>query len=756
MLQAFSISNGILPFGSPFLALFSLVPMYFAFYGAKTYRRSFLIFFVETLTVHIFSSSWLANFHGFAVFTLGASALGTGLLGGIVGLVLHFFPDRLQKISPLEENSGRRLFFMPARIIWFSASWVFWEWIKSTGLLAYPWGTVSMAAYRWKIFTQIADITGVWGITFLFTLFSGVLAEGLHLFMVIRHSQNPAPMVLNFRSCAKFMCIMFAVSGAYGIFQYIAPRNVTKQMETVIVQQNVDPWEAGDLKSISISAGLTEKKLEEMSAEGRKPDLVLWSEGTLNQLFPGSIEYYSVFPGEESLTEFIGRMDVPFIIGGTALVDPYKKKYTNVSVLFDREGSYAGFYSKMHLVPFAELIPLSDNPLMSWFMKNVVGMPASMAEGKQGVIFKIPLMNNTVRGTVAPLEYQMEPYATIELDNDGLADLEKAERYIRNPERNPDASVSFSTPICFEDAFPDVCRKLFNQGSEIFLNITNDSWSKTAYAEYQHFIAASYLSIEFRTTLVRCCNSGYSAVIGPNGKILASLDVFKTDALDVMIPVYEHKPTVFSRYGDWFAYTIIALMALYFIVETTRFRTGGKIPKIKISIIRDAQPKDTVDSEDESETGHVYHDVKKDSEEKSSAEIHAPKTPATPLTTSTAYIRTDLFKPQETVKTPEPKTTALIRLTKAAEPEKEKTTGSAKTTRTRAIKAAESVKEKAAGTAKTTRARSTKAAESAKEKAAGTAKTTRTRSTKAAESAKEKTTGSTKTTRAKSTKAAES
>ena len=584
LLQALSISNSVLPFGSPFIALFALVPMYYAFYKADTYRKGFWIFFVQTITVHIFSSSWLANFHGYAIFTLGASALGTGLLGGITGLVLHFFPAQIKKISRLEQDGGSHPFLMPGRILWFCASWVFWEWIKSTGILAYPWGTVSMAAYRWKIFTQIADITGVWGITFLFTLFSSVLAEGLWLLVRIRPSQNPSAMALSFKGCAKFMFAMFLISGVYGFFQYVIPRTPIKTMNTVIVQQNADPWEAGDRKSIMYSTELTEKALNELSEKGDKADLVLWSEGTLNRLFPDSVDFYSYFPDEESLSEFIERMKVPFIIGASALVDPYKLRYTNTSVLYDRKGTFSGFYSKMHLVPFAEQIPLADNPLMSWFMKNVVGMGSSMAPGKQTVLFNIPLVNNMAQPDEAPLEYNMPSFSLIELDKNGFADIDKAYRYIKNPERNPMATVTFSTPICFEDAFPDVCRKLFAAGSEVFLNITNDSWSKTAAAEYQHFIAASYLSIEFRTSLVRCCNSGYSAVVGPNGKILADMDIFERDAITFSVPIYERKTTVFAAFGDWFAYTVILCMALYFALEAYRFYLKGRLPKIHISI----------------------------------------------------------------------------------------------------------------------------------------------------------------------------
>ncbi|MBO7639619.1 MAG: hypothetical protein J6S91_11650, partial [Treponema sp.] len=95
LIQGFAISNEILPFGSPFLGLFCLIPLYIAVYRAKSYREAFRIFALQTLTVHLTSSYWLYNFHGFAIWSLGASALGTAALGGLTGLVIFFFPSQL-------------------------------------------------------------------------------------------------------------------------------------------------------------------------------------------------------------------------------------------------------------------------------------------------------------------------------------------------------------------------------------------------------------------------------------------------------------------------------------------------------------------------------------------------------------------------------------------------------------------------------------------------------------------------------------
>ena len=95
IIQSLAIPNELLPLGSPLLALLCLAPMYTAFYSCKTWAQSFRLFFIQILTVHLLSSYWLANFHGYAVFTLGASAAGTAVQGGLCGILSHAYPHAL-------------------------------------------------------------------------------------------------------------------------------------------------------------------------------------------------------------------------------------------------------------------------------------------------------------------------------------------------------------------------------------------------------------------------------------------------------------------------------------------------------------------------------------------------------------------------------------------------------------------------------------------------------------------------------------
>lgn len=560
-MEALSISNEIMHSGSPLLALFCLVPLYVAIYRSKSYKEAFLLMLLQTLAVHLISSSWLANFHDYAIFTLGASALGTCVMGGCCGAVMYILPSRANSSKKLEELGGRNLFASPLRMIWFACSFLFWEWIKSTGFLAYPWGTIPVAAYKWKIITQIASLTGVWGITFLFALFASFIGESIFFCLNAFDSPVPKKLLATWRTEGIAVLVLFAITAAYGAVEYYMPRTPSKYMNTVIVQQNADPWD-NEANSTAASMALTEEGVSEFRDRGFTPDLVLWGEGILDRAFPDAAKhYYSTHPAEESLSDFIKRMNVPFLMGGRVILNQKRHKYGNAAVLYDRTGNYSGYYCKMHLVPFAERLPYPDNPFVSAFIKAIAGFSYGWTPGNQYILFEIPLMS--LRSTDTPLEYRDSPFQMLSLRKNGSADPETVDKFYRGEGTNPETSVRFTAPICFEDSFPDVCRPLYNSGSELFLTITNDTWSETNSAEYQHFIASSYLSIEFRTTLVRCANSGYTVVVDPSGRVIDDLPLFTRDHLCAEVPVYDRVQTLYAKYGDWFAYLCIAFVLLY-------------------------------------------------------------------------------------------------------------------------------------------------------------------------------------------------
>ena len=313
-----AIPNEFYLFGCPFYTLIAFIPLYLIFNRIRNFKTAFLAFFIQTLTTHLISSFWLAYFKDFAVFTLGASAFGTACIGGAFGLfffIPYYTSDCQNKINEysLAFSIRRSVIF---RIFYFAAIYTLYEWVKSAGFLGYPWGTVSSAMFRWPLLMQSASITGTYGITFIIVMFNAIAAEFLLQYYGNYGLQKKR--TAETIQVAKLYSVLLIVILVYGIYQYDKPRKPVKELTTITVQQNCNPWlEDTEKDSILTSQELTREKIEELGAQNRTAELVVWSEGCLRRSFPAAETYYTWYPGEQPLSDFVSEMNVPFIFGGS-------------------------------------------------------------------------------------------------------------------------------------------------------------------------------------------------------------------------------------------------------------------------------------------------------------------------------------------------------------------------------------------------------------------------------------------------------
>ena len=586
MLSA-AIPNEFYLFGCPVFTLISFIPLYLIFNKIKDFKLAFLAFFLQTLTTHLVSSFWLAYFKDFAIFTLGASALGTACIGGAFGLYFFLPYYSTSSQNKLNENSLKlQIFQSPIfRILYFAAIYTLYEWAKSSGFLGYPWGTVSSAMYKWPLLMQTASITGTYGITFVIIMFNAIAAEFLMLYYGNYSLQKTK--YCQTVQMAKLLGMLLALMLLHGLVQYDIVRKPIKELTAILVQQNSNPWdEDSDEKSILVSQRLTQEKIDELKMQDRKADLVIWSEGCLHKNFPGGENYYTWFPPEKPLVEFVKDIKVPCIFGGSVtrsrkIMHNGKKvsrrEYYNSALLFDEDGHYRGYYAKNHLVPFAEALPFMEVPAIHAFMEKVVGISAGWTPGDQYVYFDVPCRVTE--------NFRLPAVKDIDLNKDYMQQkLEEKTPY----------TVRLSTPICFDDAFTDIMRPLFLNGCELFVNITDDSWSLKRSSEIQHFVIASYRAIEYRTTLIRSANAGYSVVVDPAGKVIADQPLFEESSIVYDVPVYEHKMTTYARFGNWLPYLCIVIFVLCCVYAWFIFEEWDYIPserKIKKSKKSDKKKK---------------------------------------------------------------------------------------------------------------------------------------------------------------------
>ncbi|MBR5867133.1 MAG: apolipoprotein N-acyltransferase, partial [Spirochaetaceae bacterium] len=323
------------------------------------------------------------------------------------------------------------------------------------------------------------------------------------------------------------------------IYGFVSPVDYSndKAVQVALIQQNSDPW-VGGVKTYKKDLNTLIRLSDEAIKNNPEVDFVVWPETA----FVPRIEWHykhrydrEKFEIVEKLLNFIDNSSVPFVFGNDHGIDGYTSdgQYGvidyNAVLLFRPEVNVIPpepeVYSKMKLVPFTEYFPF-DKVFPKLYKLLLNGDTHMWEPGLEPVVFDI----------------------------DGL---------------------KFGTPICFEDTFGFVGRKFVNAGANAFVNLSNDAWSKSLACQYQHLSMAVFRSVENRVPSVRATTTGQTAVIDPNGKILAMAEPFIETYLIGNIPVRENmSKTIYTKYGDYvgvfFAILSVALFIAGFAIRVIK------------------------------------------------------------------------------------------------------------------------------------------------------------------------------------------
>ena len=482
--------------GNATLGLICIAPAFYAICRAPSFKVAARLGAVFGGVSTALASFWLMFFQGFSVWTYGGTIL------GYMGYNALLFPFLLgvSRLSPR---------FRPFLL---AAGWAVYEYFKSIGFLAYPWGLVAYPMGGVLPLIQFVDITGVWGLSFLMALINALVAE------YALAGWRP-----RFRGQGAFVLFLVVCALGYGVARLSTAIPVSATANLILVQQDTDPWGGGDGKgaetSLDVNVNMT---VEAVRTAARKPDLAVWSESSVSSIAVNLDGTY--YPPKNALVPGIQKGGVPVLFGGVVIVNMEKQAFWNAAVLASKDGAVLDTYGKMHPVPFAESIPFYELAFVRDFFRKVVGIWNPWVSGTRQTIFRVPLESG---GTMA-----------------------------------------FGVPICFEDAFADLCRRYLLKGADLLVNITNDSWSKTWSSEIQHFQVARFRAIENRRVLVRSTNGGVSAVVGPWGEIRMRMPFFQRTWRDVDVPLYKEKTvTPYTRFGDWFPRCLIGLVLIVLILN---------------------------------------------------------------------------------------------------------------------------------------------------------------------------------------------
>jgi apolipoprotein N-acyltransferase len=112
--------------------------------------------------------------------------------------------------------------------------------------------------------------------------------------------------------------------------------------------------------------------------------------------------------------------------------------------------------------------------------------------------------------------------------------------------------------ICYESAFPDLVRQFTNGGAEALVNLSNDGYFGHSSAREQHLQLVRMRAAENRRWILRATNDGITATVDPAGRITYRAAPYQQLAAGVTFR-YSSNLTPYTRFGDWFAWSSLAV-----------------------------------------------------------------------------------------------------------------------------------------------------------------------------------------------------
>lgn len=112
--------------------------------------------------------------------------------------------------------------------------------------------------------------------------------------------------------------------------------------------------------------------------------------------------------------------------------------------------------------------------------------------------------------------------------------------------------------ICYEAIFPQLVRRLAQDAPAVLVNISDDAWYGDSSAAAQHLSMASMRAIENHRYLLRATNDGITAVVDPNGRILARLPRHQEATLASRFS-FSGARTFYNAHGDVFAWSCVVV-----------------------------------------------------------------------------------------------------------------------------------------------------------------------------------------------------
>jgi apolipoprotein N-acyltransferase len=397
-----------------------------------------------------------------------------------------------------------------------AALWTALEYVQTFVFTGFPWELLGYSQYLVLPVIQISSFTGVYGVSFLVMLLNATLAM---VFITLR--ERTAWRAPVFAMVLSWLALIGATGyGWWSISQARALERMTPPVKVAVVQGSKEQgikWSEAELqRTVDVYRDLTRSILPQ------DPEFIVFPETAMTFYLESPAEKWKVYNDQvHALTEEAG---VPLLTGALGYRSGEVDVYNSAYLLLPERGIVSS-YSKMHLVPFGEYLPL---PSLFSFLDGLTGAIGALTPGDELTV--MPLTGYDMRvGTV----------------------------------------------ICYESIFPDLVRRFPLDGANVLVVMTNDAWFGTTSAPAQHFSMAVLRAVENGTPIIRAANTGISGFISSTGAVYGTTPMMVATTTVANVHPNRSGPTFYTRYGDVFALfcCVLAVVAAALAGSiTSRFR----------------------------------------------------------------------------------------------------------------------------------------------------------------------------------------
>src|SRR5205823_8577060 len=292
-----------------------------------------------------------------------------------------------------------------------AAAWIAQEWLRSIDFSGWGWNTLGTALHAQLVLIQIAEFTGIAGLSFMVAFTNVILLATVRRFIL---ETQVKPMRPHF-DLTLTMAGLVGIMG-FGLHSFHVRRE-SHPISVALVQPNVPREEKCTVEYATKTFDLFSRLSRPVLEATTRPDLLVWPESSM----PGPVLGDEL--SHQFVMEFAASTKADLLLG---TIDQDETHAYNAAMLVSEAGAHIQVYRKVHLVPFGEYVPGRHTiPLLA----RVVGdqVPDDFGFGKEHIVFHL----TSDKAQVAPL-------------------------------------------ICFEDTIGDLTRQFVLAGANVLANVTND------------------------------------------------------------------------------------------------------------------------------------------------------------------------------------------------------------------------------------------------------------------------------------------